>query len=81
MFATTVALLIGTSLARRKSDKGNPGALVNMSSLIGGNGENYGTARRAMTEAHQSQMVWFRWGWIVLSRYMYINDLKLERVR
>ena len=42
--------------------------------------ETYGTARRAMTEAHKSQMVWFRWGWILFSRYMYINDLRRERV-
>jgi len=38
----------------------------------------YGTARDAMTHAHKSQMVWFRWGWITLSRYMVVNDLKLE---
>jgi N-acetylglucosaminylphosphatidylinositol deacetylase len=34
-----------------------------------------------MISAHQSQMVWFRYGWITLSRYMYINDLRLERVK
>ena len=33
-------------------------------------------AQIAMTSAHQSQMRWFRWGWIVLSRYMVINDLQ-----
>ncbi|KAI1755330.1 putative deacetylase LmbE-like domain-containing protein [Xylaria castorea] len=65
---------------RRKSDKGNPGTLVNMSVLFGGH-QGYGTARRAMTEAHKSQMVWFRWGWIGLSRYMVINDLRLEHVK
>ncbi|KAI8948271.1 putative deacetylase LmbE-like domain-containing protein [Xylaria longipes] len=64
---------------RRKSDKGNPGTLVSMSVLFGRR-ESYGTARRAMTEAHKSQMVWFRWGWIFLSRYMVINDLRLEHV-
>ncbi|KXJ88926.1 putative deacetylase LmbE-like domain-containing protein [Microdochium bolleyi] len=40
----------------------------------------YGTARNAMTQAHKSQMVWFRWGWIGLSRYMVVNDLRLEHV-
>jgi N-acetylglucosaminylphosphatidylinositol deacetylase len=38
------------------------------------------TAQRAMTTAHNSQMRWFRWGWIGLSRYMVVNDLKLEKV-
>jgi N-acetylglucosaminylphosphatidylinositol deacetylase len=38
------------------------------------------TAQLAMTTAHKSQMRWFRWGWIGLSRYMVVNDLKLEKV-
>ncbi|KAI7616008.1 chitin synthase export chaperone [Hortaea werneckii] len=38
-------------------------------------------AQRAMTTAHESQMRWFRWGWIGLSRYMVVNDLKREKVR
>lgn len=33
-------------------------------------------AQLAMTTAHKSQMRWFRWGWIVVSRYMVINDLQ-----
>jgi len=37
------------------------------------------TAQKAMTTAHISQMRWFRWGWIGLSRYMVVNDLKLEK--
>ncbi|RDL39772.1 LmbE-like protein [Venustampulla echinocandica] len=37
-------------------------------------------AQKSMTNAHKSQMRWFRWGWIALSRYMVINDLKLEKV-
>jgi N-acetylglucosaminylphosphatidylinositol deacetylase len=38
------------------------------------------TAQRAMTTAHVSQMRWFRWGWIGLSRYMVVNDLRREMV-
>ncbi|KAI1444934.1 LmbE-like protein [Annulohypoxylon stygium] len=78
---TTMLSLIVSGGGGRKSDKGKPGALVSMSTLVGGGHESYGTARLAMTEAHKSQMVWFRWGWIALSRYMYINDLRLERVK
>ncbi|OWO98791.1 N-acetylglucosaminyl-phosphatidylinositol de-N-acetylase [Marssonina coronariae] len=37
-------------------------------------------AQSAMTTAHQSQMRWFRWGWIGLSRYMVVNDLRLEEI-
>lgn len=81
--STLLAVLLGGAGLRRRSDRGNPSVLVSMSSLHSGGGarESYGAARRAMTDAHQSQMVWFRWGWIALSRYMYINDLRLERVK
>jgi N-acetylglucosaminylphosphatidylinositol deacetylase len=78
--ATMAVVLFRGRIARQQSGKGNPGILVTMSSLVGGR-ENYGSARRAMTEAHKSQMVWFRWGWILLSRYMVINDLRLEHVK
>jgi len=37
-------------------------------------------AQKAMTNAHVSQMRWFRWGWIGLSRYMVVNDLRLEKI-
>ena len=39
---------------------------------------NYRSAQNAMRYAHVSQMRWFRWGWIGLSRYMMINDLQHE---
>lgn len=32
-------------------------------------------AQTAMITAHKSQMRWFRYGWIYLSRYMVVNDL------
>lgn len=40
----------------------------------------YRKAQQAMTKAHKSQMRWFRWGWIVVGRYMVVNDLKREHV-
>jgi N-acetylglucosaminylphosphatidylinositol deacetylase len=40
----------------------------------------YWKAREAMVSGHKSQMVWFRWGWIALGRYMVVNDLRNERV-
>lgn len=38
------------------------------------------TAQSAMVKGHQSQMVWFRWGWITIGRYMTVNDLQREKV-
>ncbi|KAK4938823.1 N-acetylglucosaminyl-phosphatidylinositol de-N-acetylase [Elasticomyces elasticus] len=40
----------------------------------------YWRAREAMVHGHKSQMVWFRWGWIGLGRYMYVNDLRNEKI-
>ncbi|KAJ5107123.1 hypothetical protein N7456_003798 [Penicillium angulare] len=37
-------------------------------------------AQSAMVKGHQSQMVWFRWGWITIGRYMTVNDLVREDV-
>ncbi|KAL8956999.1 MAG: hypothetical protein Q9193_005619 [Seirophora villosa] len=37
-------------------------------------------AQKAMTTAHQSQMRWFRWGWITFGRYMVVNDLKRQSI-
>ncbi|KAF6804624.1 N-acetylglucosaminyl-phosphatidylinositol de-N-acetylase [Colletotrichum musicola] len=54
----------------------HPTALVFLSQL--GSGGGFATAWQAMTQAHKSQMVWFRYGWITLSRYMVINDLRLQ---
>lgn len=61
-------------MALRNKTADPPTELLFVSSPAG-----FKQARSAMTEAHQSQMRWFRWGWIVLSRYMIINDLKAER--
>ncbi len=47
--------------------------------IVSGLGE-YRKAQLAMTTAHKSQMVWFRWVWITLSRYMIINVLTRENV-
>lgn len=63
----------------RHENEANPGGLIFMNQLIGDHA--YGTARQAMTEAHKSQMVWFRHGWITFSRYMLINDLRREWIQ
>lgn len=36
--------------------------------------------QKAMIKGHQSQMRWFRWGWILVGRYMVVNDLKREKI-
>ncbi|KDN71747.1 putative GlcNAc-PI de-N-acetylase [Colletotrichum sublineola] len=61
-----------------EDDDYHPTALVFLSELGAEGG--WATAWSAMTTAHKSQMVWFRYGWITLSRYMVLNDLRLESV-
>lgn len=41
---------------------------------------DYARAFGAMVLAHKTQMLWFRWGWIVSGRYMVVNDLKREKL-
>lgn len=41
---------------------------------------DYARAFGAMVFAHRTQMLWFRWGWIITGRYMVVNDLKRESV-
>lgn len=74
MFATLATSAF--SGASAKKAQSHPGSLVFMHGLLGKDG--WLTAREAMTRAHLSQMVWFRYGWITLSRYMFMNDLRLE---
>lgn len=68
---------VGAKSVRTKDNVRHPAALVFMHGFGPG---AWATAQKAMTKAHVSQMVWFRWGWITVSRYMFINDLRLERV-
>lgn len=70
--------LASWALGADKKDKKHPGGLVFLSQLAGHGGIT--TAWEAMVSAHKSQMVWFRYGWISLSRYMYMNDLRLEKI-
>ncbi|KAF4980399.1 hypothetical protein FZEAL_3578 [Fusarium zealandicum] len=72
VFATLLSRVV-------RGEKEHPGGLIFMNQLVGKHA--LGTAWKAMTEAHKSQMVWFRYGWITLSRYMVINDLRLEKFK
>ncbi|CAO3634099.1 unnamed protein product [Mucor fragilis] len=38
----------------------------------------YLTTHKAMRQ-HSSQLVWFRWLYVTFSRYMFINDLMIEK--
>lgn len=48
-----------------------PGVLLHVSGV-----GDWNRAQRAMISGHWSQMVWFRWFWIGLGRYLVINDLR-----
>ncbi|KAJ6784047.1 hypothetical protein PWT90_00334 [Aphanocladium album] len=80
-FTSIVDILptLTTWAAVTHTDKAHPGGLVFLSPLVGDGG--LPTAWSAMTAAHKSQMVWFRYLWITFSRYMVINDLQLEKVK
>ncbi|KAF4553785.1 N-acetylglucosaminyl-phosphatidylinositol de-N-acetylase-like protein 1 [Elsinoe fawcettii] len=64
------------NLVRSKKAGDYPDPLIAVSGIGG-----YRSGQKAMTEAHKSQMRWFRWGWIGISRYMVVNDLKREVVK
>ncbi|KAF2218662.1 putative deacetylase LmbE-like domain-containing protein [Elsinoe ampelina] len=48
--------------------------------LFFSNFSGYRKAQRSMTNCHKSQMLWFRYGWIFLSRYISTNDLVRQHV-
>ncbi|KAH8902870.1 LmbE-like protein [Coniochaeta sp. PMI_546] len=77
-FLDVVPTLAFWAIGSDFKDKKHPAALVFLNGL--GNG-GINTAWKAMTTAHKSQMVWFRYGWITFSRYMVVNDLRLEKVK
>ncbi|EMC98182.1 hypothetical protein BAUCODRAFT_415244 [Baudoinia panamericana UAMH 10762] len=65
-----------TSMLWQSKDRGsNPTPLLIISGPV-----DIWKAQKAMTTAHKSQMRWFRYGWIWLSRYMLVNDLKRQKV-
>ncbi|KAB5559558.1 putative deacetylase LmbE-like domain-containing protein [Coniochaeta sp. 2T2.1] len=73
-----VPTLAGWAWGSDFKDKKRPAALI----FLNGLGEGgMVTAWKAMVSAHKSQMVWFRYGWIGFSRYMVVNDLRLENGR
>ncbi|CAK4034388.1 related to GPI12-N-acetylglucosaminyl phosphatidylinositol deacetylase [Lecanosticta acicola] len=63
-------MTIVTALFARKEQGEFPTPLLAVSSP-----GDFRRAQLAMTTAHKSQMRWFRWGWIGVSRYMVMNDL------
>lgn len=65
-----------TKVAKRGISKRTKGNRVVFISDV----SRYLKARHAMVNGHKSQMVWFRWGWIGVGRYMVVNDLKREDV-
>ena len=69
--------------ANRRSNKGRESATESMPKrlLFVSDMAQYRAAQKAMTRGHQSQMRWFRWGWIAIGRYMIVNDLDREIIK
>lgn len=66
---------IFSSGSRKGKKEDAPSQLLFINSV-----NEYLTAQSAMVNAHKSQMVWFRYGWITIGRYMVVNDLRRERI-
>lgn len=62
------------STALKRSSGGSPSNCPDRLLFLSGV-SGYRRAQKAMTNGHVSQMLWFRWGWIALSRYISVNDL------
>jgi len=78
---TMLAGVYGSMLGNVQGTRGGTGRKDGRDRLLFVNDvSRYWKAREAMTQGHQSQMVWFRWGWIGVGRYMVVNDLKRERI-
>lgn len=77
-WADSALSFLGMSLSKRGKgvDRDKVPRLVFLSGP-----KEYQIAWKAMTAAHVSQMKWFRYGWISLSRYMTVNDLQLEDLK
>lgn len=85
IFDAPVSMLLGAignmienvtgSRTERKEEDAPPNRLLFVSDV-----GQWFSAWKAMVQAHKSQMVWFRWGWITIGRYMVVNDLKRESV-
>ncbi|KAK2627377.1 hypothetical protein QTJ16_003343 [Diplocarpon rosae] len=72
-FDSIISMLV--TAFSEKQTKDHPSPLLFLSGI-----QEVRCAQSAMTTAHKSQMRWFRWGWIGLSRYMVVNDLRLEKI-
>ena len=75
--APITMLLGGLQVLTRQSlhgtKRGTPERMLFINDIL-----QWNRGQKAMTSGHRSQMRWFRWGWIVFSRYMVENDLKKE---
>jgi N-acetylglucosaminylphosphatidylinositol deacetylase len=65
-----------TGASKERKGKGDmPNRIVLVNDL-----HQWNKGQKAMTRGHKSQMRWFRWGWILIGRYMVVNDLKREKI-
>lgn len=78
--ATTLAMWRGGAGGKGRRKVGNRKHPPDLVFMHGFGERGWVTAREAMTSAHVSQMIWFRYGWITLSRYMFMNDLRLDSI-
>lgn len=75
MFLGALSNILDKSTRKAAQERGYVKRLLFINSI-----PQWFKARSAMVDGHKSQMVWFRWGWIAISRYMVVNDLKREKI-
>ena len=80
MLDATITMLQGALKTAGGSSKGKakgdmPRRILFVNDLL-----QWNQGQKAMIEGHKSQMRWFRWGWILIGRYMVVNDLKREKI-
>jgi N-acetylglucosaminylphosphatidylinositol deacetylase len=73
LLSIIISLLIRRSRRGGRADRAD--RVIFVSGFI-----DYYRAFGAMVQAHKTQMLWFRWGWILTGRYMVVNDLRREVV-
>lgn len=76
-----VTMLLGAlEAARENKNRKAEGRKIPRRILFVSDLAQWRKGQKAMTRGHQSQMRWFRWGWIGVGRYMVVNDLKRETI-
>ena len=80
MLDATITMLQGALKTAGGSSEGKGKGYMPKRILFINDLRQWNQGQKAMINGHKSQMRWFRWGWILIGRYMVVNDLKREKI-